>query len=292
MNPQQFSEARRHVDTPFGRISYYEQGSGPVALFVHGLPLCGYQWRDVIGELAVLRRCIAPDLMGLGYSDVPESQDVSFAAQAQMLPALLDALKIDAVDLVGNDTGGGISQIFAADRPERVRSLTLANCEVSEHWPNELLKGFYKSVVEGAITEAMRVMLTNAQFGQEQLGALVYENPAVFTSENIKLYLEPILASAKRIGQFKKLADWNTNRAQLVTAGQKLKSSRIPAQVIWGDGDVVFDTEPSLGWLRQNVGGLQQIAIIPGAKLFFPEEHPKRTAALLAQFWSLQPRSK
>lgn len=284
---QEFLDARKQVDTPFGRISYVEQGAGPVALFVHGLPLCGYQWRDVIGELAPQRRCIAPDLMGLGYSDVPETQDVSFAAQARMLVAFLDALKIERVDLVGNDTGGGISQIVAATHPARVRSFTLANCEVSEHWPNELLKGFYKAVVEGAIIEAMRVMLTNAPFGQEQLGALVYEDPAVFSAENIKLYLEPILASAKRVEQFKQLADWETNRSQLIAVEQGLKTSTVPTQIIWGDGDVVFDTEPSLKWLRANLGGLQQITTIPRAKLFFPEEHPKRMASIISQFWSM-----
>jgi pimeloyl-ACP methyl ester carboxylesterase len=286
MNPQEFHEARRQIDTSFGRISYFEQGTGGVALFVHGLPLCGYQWRDVISRVAPQRRCIAPDLMGLGYSEIATSQDVSFAAQSGMLVALLDALKIETVDLVGSDTGGGIAQILAAHHPERVRSLTLANCEVGEHWPNELLKGFYEAVVEGPIIEAMRVMLTDATFGQEQLGGLVYEDPKMFSAENIALYLTPILASAGRIGQFRKLADWSTHRAQLAGVSERLNTSAIPAQVIWGDGDVVFDTGPSVQWLRANLGGLRQITTIPRAKLFFPEEHPQRTASLLSQFWS------
>jgi haloalkane dehalogenase len=286
MNPQEFHQARRQVDTPFGRISYFEQGTGPLALFVHGLPLCGYQWRDVIARLTPQRRCIAPDLMGLGYSDVPETQDVSFAAQARMLAALLDALNIDTVDLVGNDTGGGVSQILAASHPERVRSLTLANCEVADLWPNALLKGFYEGLAGGATIEAMRAMPGNASFGQAQLGALVYEDPAVFSAANIALYLEPILASRRRIEQFKRLADWNTHRAQLLAVSELAKASRVPSQVIWGDGDEVFDTGPSLQWLRANLGGLQQIVTIPRAKLFFPEEHPQRTASLLSQFWS------
>ena len=49
-------------------------------------------------------------------------------ANAKMLKEVLDALKIDPVDLVGNDSGGGIAQIFAALNPERVRTLTLTNC--------------------------------------------------------------------------------------------------------------------------------------------------------------------
>lgn len=286
MNPPTFHASRRQIETRFGKISLVEQGAGPVALFVHGLPLCGYQWRDVIAPLSGMRRCIAPDLMGLGYSEVATGQDVSFAAQADMLVALLDALKIERVDLVGNDTGGGISQILAAKYPQRVRSLTLANCEVAEHWPNALLEGFYAAVVTGGLTEAMRAMLTDTKLAQEQLGALVYEDPATFSEACIGLYLRPLLACAERVEQFKRLADWKTHRAQLVAAGAGLKASDIPAQVIWGDGDVVFESAPSLAWLRQNLGGLRQVTTIPDAKLFFPEEHPQQTASLISQFWS------
>lgn len=287
MTPQDFQNAQRQVETPLGRIAYFEKGSGPVALFVHGLPLCGYQWRDVITGLAGERRCIAPDLMGLGYTDVPAEQDVSFDSQAGMLAALLDALGVETVDLVGSDTGGGIAQIFAANHPSRVRTLTLANCEVKDLWPNELLKGFYQSVVAGEITEAMRVMLTDTPFAQQQLGALVYEDVSVFSTANIGLYLGPLLSSERRVAQFKQLADWSTHRAQLTAVAAKLRASKIPSQVIWGDGDVVFDTQPSLAWLRENLGGLQQISVIPRGKLFFVEEHPQRFASLLAGFWAL-----
>jgi pimeloyl-ACP methyl ester carboxylesterase len=150
-----------------------------------------------------------------------------------------------------------------------------------------LLAGFYQGVVAGEIAEAMRVMLTDAEFGQQQLGALVYEDPTIFSAENIGLYLQPLLQSEKRLAQFRKLADWATNRAQVVAVAAPLGASTIPSQVIWGDGDVVFDTEPSLAWLRAHLGGLQQITILPRGKLFFPEEHPLRTASLLAQFWAI-----
>ena len=54
-------------------------------------------------------------------------------SQAKMVEAFLDALGIDKVDLVGNDSGGGIAQIFAARNPDRTRSITLTNCEVHEY---------------------------------------------------------------------------------------------------------------------------------------------------------------
>ena len=128
MNASEFHSSRQFAETPFGRIAYIERGAGPVALFLHGLPLCGFEWRSVIEDLAPVRRCIAPDAMGLGYTEVASGQDVSFAEQARMIAAFLDVLKIETVDLVGNDTGAGISQIFAAKYPTKVRTLTLSNC--------------------------------------------------------------------------------------------------------------------------------------------------------------------
>jgi len=129
MNPSEFHSIRTFANTPCGRIAYIEQGAGPATLFLHGLPLCGYQWRNVIKDLAPRRRCIALDEMGLGYTEVAAGQDISFAAQAQMIAAFLDAAKIDSVEVVGNDTGAGISQMFAATYTAKVRTLTLTNCE-------------------------------------------------------------------------------------------------------------------------------------------------------------------
>jgi pimeloyl-ACP methyl ester carboxylesterase len=110
------------VQTASGRISYMEQGTGPVALFVHGVLLNGYLWRHQLAELSDIRRCIALDLLAHGDTEIAPDQDVSVTANANMLKEFLDALNIDQVDLVGNDSGGGIAQIFAALYPERVRS--------------------------------------------------------------------------------------------------------------------------------------------------------------------------
>jgi pimeloyl-ACP methyl ester carboxylesterase len=84
MNGKQFFEKRRSVDTPSGCISYVEQGSGPVALFVHGILLNGYLWRHQLAQLSTLRRCIAVDLLAHGNTEIPLDQDVSVSANAHM----------------------------------------------------------------------------------------------------------------------------------------------------------------------------------------------------------------
>jgi haloalkane dehalogenase len=100
-----FHASRRFAAVKSGRIAYFEQGEGPPALFVHGVPLNGFHWRHIIERLRQRRRCIAIDLMGLGHTEIAATQDVSFTAQANMIAEVLDAFGIDAVDLVANDSG-------------------------------------------------------------------------------------------------------------------------------------------------------------------------------------------
>ena len=95
-----FHASRRFARTHFGRIAYIERGAGPVALFMHGFPLNGYQWRGALERLSSRRRCIAPDFMGLGYTEVTADQDLAPATQAEMIGAFLSTLSIDAVDVI------------------------------------------------------------------------------------------------------------------------------------------------------------------------------------------------
>src|SRR6267142_3411254 len=117
MTTTQTALTTRSVETLSGRISYVEAGSGPVALFVHCVLLNKHLWRHQLAGLSDIRRCIAIDLLAHGDTEIAPKQDVSVTANAKMLKEVLDALQLDQVDLVGNDRGGGIAQIFAALNP-------------------------------------------------------------------------------------------------------------------------------------------------------------------------------
>ena len=86
--------SQRAVETASGRINYVERGKGPVALFVHGVLLNNHLWRHQLAELSDMRRCIAPDLLAHGDTDILPDQDVSVTANARMLGQFLDALNI------------------------------------------------------------------------------------------------------------------------------------------------------------------------------------------------------
>src|SRR5215475_15156909 len=147
------------VKTASGTIAYAEQGRGPVALFVHGVLLNGHLWRHQLAALSDIRRCIAPDLLAHGDTEIAATQDVSVTANARMLGELLDALQVDQVDLVGNDSGGGIAQIFAARHPQRVRSLALTNCDAHDNWPPDAFKPFLEMAAAGGLPDTLRALV-------------------------------------------------------------------------------------------------------------------------------------
>ena len=285
MNPREFHESRKFQTTASGKIAYLERGTGPAALMLHGYPLNGFQWRGAIEDLASERRCLAPDLMGLGYSEIPDGQDLSFVAQAKVLAAFLDGLKIDQVDLVGSDSGGGISQVFAATYPARVRSLTLLNCEVHDTWPNEMAKLFFEQVRSRVIIQGFKLILQDQSIAHAQLGSIYEDVAAMATAETLKVYFEPLVANESRAEQACSFAELENNRPQLIAVGPHLKKLTAPAQVIWGEADTVFDMKPSLDWLRSNLGGLKRVITVPKGKLYFGEEHPRLLSTLLLEFW-------
>src|ERR1700741_3928367 len=112
MSRQQHQIMTRSGHTPSGRIGYATAASGPVALFVHGVLLNKHLWRHQLAKLSAIRRCIAVDLLAHGETEITPNQDVSVTANAKMLKEVLDALKVDRVDLVGNDSGGGVAPIL------------------------------------------------------------------------------------------------------------------------------------------------------------------------------------
>src|SRR5271165_4234876 len=194
MTESKLSATRDSVQTTSGRISYTEQGTGPVALFVHGVLLNGHLWRHQLEDLCDIRRCIALDLLAHGDTEITPDQDVSVTANARMLKEFLDALNIGQVDLVGNDSGGGIAQIFATLNPEQVRSLTLTNCDAHDNWPPEAFKPFLAMAAAGGLRGTIGALLSdkNVYRSAQALGP-AYEHPERLSDDSIETYLRPLV---------------------------------------------------------------------------------------------------
>eukprot|EP01037_Dinobryon_pediforme_P017788 gene17788-18007_t len=123
-------EIGRPVPTCGYATNLHDAGAGPGVplLLVHGSGpgvSAWANWRGVIPALAQRRRVIAPDMAGFGFTERVPGQVHDRAAWIAQILALLDALGLDAVDVVGNSFGGGIALAFAIAHPDRVRRLVL-----------------------------------------------------------------------------------------------------------------------------------------------------------------------
>jgi pimeloyl-ACP methyl ester carboxylesterase len=263
--------AQRSVQTASGRIHYTEQGAGPVALFVHGVLLNGHVWRHQLTHLSDIRRCIAVDLLAHGGTEIAPDQDVSVTANANMLREFLDALTIERVDLVGNDSGGGIAQIFAALHPQRVRSLTLTNCDAHDNWPPEAFKPFLAMAAAGGLRGALDAMLAdkNVYRSPQALGP-AYEQPERLSDDSIETYLRPLVRTEQRTRDFQRfLAAFDNAHTVRVEAG--LKKLQAPTLIAWGTDDIYFDVKWSR-WLADTIPGTRKRVELEGGRIFFPEE--------------------
>lgn len=280
-----FFAGQRKVITPSGTISYVERGSGPVALFVHGVLLNGYVWRHQLAHLADLRRCVAVDLLGHGESTTTATQDMSVTANARMLAEFLDALKIDRVDLVGNDSGGGICQIFAALYPERVRSLTLTDCDAHDNWPPEAFKPFVAMVAAGGLPETLKAMLADKSvYRSPQALGPAYEKPEAVSDETIEIYLQPHLRSAARTNDLERFVMAFDNQ-HTVSIEDRLRRVQAPTLIVWGTDDIYFDLTWSR-WLEKAIPGTERRVELKSARIFFPEERWNEFNAELRTHWT------
>src|SRR4030081_3927942 len=271
MSSQQIPTMTYSVETPSGRISYASAGSGPVALFVHGVIMNKHLWRRQLAGLSDIRRCIAVDLLAHGDTEIDPKQDVTVTANANMLREVLDALKIAKVDVVGNDSGGGISQIFAALNPDRVRTLTLTNCDTHDNWPPEGFKPFVQMAIAGGLRDTMNAMLADKTIyrSSEALGP-AYERPENVSDEEIEIYLRPHVRTEQRTRNLQRFVAAFDNK-HTVSIEPRLRQLKAPTLIVWGTDDVYFPVKWA-HWLAKTIPGAKLPIELHGARLFFMEE--------------------
>jgi pimeloyl-ACP methyl ester carboxylesterase len=278
-------EAHRHtITTRSGEISYLDIGTGPVALFVHGISTNAYLWRNVISALAGQCRCIAVDLPLHGQSPVTAGQDLSIAALAAGLEDFCDALGFIGIDLVANDTGGAIAQIFAARHPQRLATLTLTNCDTSGNLPPEAFKPMIELASAGNLAPSAIALFGDLSGAAQVAFGSAYEHVDQVDPEIIRAYLEPCFGTMERARQFERLLT-ALDAGDLAAVTPQLSELTVPTLMVWGTGDTFFDVSWAY-WLRDTIPGTTGVVTVDGARLFFPEERPMDLVPHLEQHWA------
>jgi pimeloyl-ACP methyl ester carboxylesterase len=284
-NAARFSAERLFAELPAGRIAYVDRGRGPGALFLHGFPVNGYQWRGALDRLSGHRRCIVPDFMGLGYSEPRAGQDLHPVAQAEMVIALLDRLSIKTVDVVANDSGCAVAQLLIARNGPRVRSLLLTNGDTEPDCPPQAVQeGVIPAAKAGVFADTFKRWVDDKALCRQkgQLGGDTFTFPDKLRDETIDMYLRPLAANPDRTNAYGRAAEGNS----LTGISSALKAAEIPVRIIWGTGDWIFKPQMA-DYLDKLFPRSRGVRRVEGAKLFFPEEYPDLIAHELRQLWAV-----
>jgi pimeloyl-ACP methyl ester carboxylesterase len=269
------------VKLPQGNIHYREYGDGPPIVFVHGLLVNGLLWRKVTPLLEENFRCIVPELpLGSHPEPMNPDADLSPPGLARIVAGFLEGLDLEDVTLVGNDTGGAISQITAANHPERIGRLVLTNCDAFENFlPPAFRPLQWSARVPGGLTAMMAGMRFEALRRLPiAYGWLIKRD---FDDAPTRDWVEPYLTHREiRRDVIKVLKGIDPKHT--FEAAEKLRTFDRPALLAWAVEDRFF----KLSFAERLAETIQGATLekIDDSYTFVSEDQPEQLSELIARF--------
>jgi pimeloyl-ACP methyl ester carboxylesterase len=286
---ERLDKYRCQLRTPSGPVSYVDTGGpGRPVLFVHGVGSSSYLWRNVIGLLDGERRCVSFDLPLHGYTPAAPDQDFTLPGLARFIEGCCDALDLTGIDLVANDTGGAVSQVFAAGHAERLHTLTLTNCEAHGNVPPRALLPAVLLARMGLLARlAPRLMAPGNPRTARRVYGRLYQDPAKLPAEIARVWLEAQAGTPEAARQSQRLLT-SLHARDLLAAEPALARLQVPTLIVWGTDDMFFRTKWAY-WLRDTIPGASEVVEIDGGRLFFPDERAGELTAALRRHWAAHP---
>jgi pimeloyl-ACP methyl ester carboxylesterase len=278
-------EARKEVDLPAGRIRYREAGEGKPVVFVHGYLVDGRLWDGVVDRLSDRFRCLAPDWpIGAQQIGMRPDADLTPYGIAATIAAFLEKLDLEDVTIVGNDSGGAMSQVLVTRHPERIGRLVLTNCDTHENFPPGLFKAMPPIA---ALPGGMSLLAAPFRVGALARAAFRPFAGTRIPDELVASWMEPGLRDPGVRRDLKKVTR-GMNKRYTLEAAEKLRGSPLPILLTWAPGDRYFPI--SYAERLQSEAGNARIVQIEGAKTFVPLDQPQRLAEEIAQFADSAPQ--
>lgn len=262
------------------RIRAHRTGEGPPIVFVHGVLVNANLWRKVVPLLDGFTRVTLDLPLGSHIEPMPKSADLRAAALAGLLADSLEALGLTGVTVVGNDTGGGLTQMMAVRRPERMAAMVLTSCDAFENFPPRLFRV--------ALAPARVPGLIPIVFGGLRLRPL-RRLPIAYgwlTTEPIDplaedSYVLPVLTRREIRRDVRKVLN-GLDPAETLDAAARLTGWDRPALIAWSEKDRFFPPEHAERLAALIPGA--RLEWVEGARTFSPEDRPERLAELIAGF--------
>ena len=274
-----------------GTIRYRDEGpkDGPVLVFVHGFLVDGELWRKVVAETKGWARCVRPDLpMGSHTIAMDDDAALTPAGVAALIAELMERLDLRDVTVVGNDTGGAVTQVLVTEYPDRIGKMVLTSCDAFEEFPPKLFKPLMAAArgpksVYGLLAGMKSATMRKAPF------AYGWTAKHGIPDEVTEAWVTPALTDEKVRRDIAKLAR-GLEPAVTLDAAAKLAAFDKPALIAWGAQDKFFD--PDLGRRLAAVIPDSRFELIEDSYAFVPEDQPARLAALLEEFCGTQAAGK
>ena len=273
------SAHRTEIDLPAGRIRYREAGQGKPVVFVHGYLVDSRLWDGVVDSLSDRYRCLAPDWpIGSQPMGMKPDADLSPYGIAATIADFLEAMDLEDVTIVGNDSGGAMSQVLVTRHPERIGRLVLTNCDTHENFPPGPFKGF---VALAKLPGVLRALLGPLRIGAVARTAFKPFAKRDIPPELVRSWVEPGLNDPGVKRDLKKVTVGMDKRYTL-EAAEKLRGQDLPILLAWAPRDRVFP----LKFAERLAGEVPDARIveIADAGTFVPFDQPQRVADEIASF--------
>lgn len=255
-------------------IDYGSFGSGPPVVLLHGLACGKRMWFHQVRALSPHFRVIVYDQRGHGRTEAPDDRSrYSPGHLVRDLAGFLDALALDRVALVGFSMGGGPALALAAQRPERVSHLVLADvgAGADDGWKIQWLANRWIDFAEREGTEAMIAdMLRSEQFK-------FYAN----RGPRFRRHMAGLIRATPPAGLRHTLSEVLGKRKSLFRMTEGLKSIKVPTLVMLGQQDYLCRNSSRL--MAETIPGAA-ICRIAGAGHITPLEQPRQFSAHLLDF--------
>lgn len=269
------------VDIDAGTIHYDTAGpqDGRPVLFVHGYAMGASLWGPLSARLAARGlRCIAPNWpLGAHPSPLRPGADRTLPGIAAMVDAFMEALALEDVVLVGNDTGGLVSQLVAVNHPDRLGALVLTSCDAFEHFPPPIINPFIVAAKTAISFRAALQPMRTRVVRQYAYAKLAHRDIDHLAREWVK----PALRDAAVAEDLRRLTK-SLNQQTSLDAGARLREFAKPALIAWSADDLFFPLED--GRRLAQVLPNARFELIEGARTYSMIDQPDRLAELVAEF--------
>lgn len=278
----------RELQLEQGTVSYFDAGSGPVVVFVHGALVNANIWRKPIAKLASGFRCIALDLpLGAHLTPMPPEADLSPPALADLIADAIELLQLSDVTLVGNDTGGALCQLLVTRRPERIGRLVLTSCDAFENFPPKAVRPMMPLMLLPGALFVLFTPLRLKPLRRRATKMMGLTKRPIDSAETIDSCTFPALRSAAVRRDVKKAMRAMDN-SYTREAAERLATFERPALIAWSSDDRFFPRKHAERLAELLPRG--RLEWIEDSYTFSPEDQPDRLAELITRFASETPQ--